>query len=86
MSFIVWLVFFGLHLLAHVPGLPRSLRAVQLGEDRARFSGGGGGAGRWIALAGALIGGAVLAIALIPHFGVWTAAGALRHHHDHGGG
>ena len=85
-SFIVWLVFFGLHVLAHAPGLPRSLRAVQLGEDRAPYSGGGGAAGRWIALAVALIGGAVLAVVLIPHFGVWTAAGALRHHHDHGGG
>jgi hypothetical protein len=85
-SFVAWLVVFGLHLLAHVPGLPRSLRAVQLGDEgRTLESGGGGSAGRWIALTGALVGGAVLAIVLIPHFGVWTAPGALRHHHHHGG-
>jgi hypothetical protein len=32
----------------------------------------GGGAGRAIAIAGALVGGAVLAIALLPDFGAWT--------------
>jgi hypothetical protein len=30
------------------------------------------------------VAGAVLAIVLLPHFGVWTAPGALHHHH-HGG-
>jgi hypothetical protein len=84
-SFIVWLVFFGLHLLAHVPGLPRSLRAVQLGDEGRALGSGGGAAGRWIALIGALVGGAVLAIVLIPHFSVWTAPGALPHHHHHHG-
>ncbi len=41
-----------------------------------------GGAGRWIALTGALVGGLVLAIVLIPDFAAWTAHGALHHHHD----
>jgi hypothetical protein len=35
-------------------------------------------------LAGAIVGGAVIALVLIPHFGGWTAPGAFVHHH-HGG-
>ena len=81
-SFIGWLMFFGLHLLAHVPGLPQSLRAVRLGDESRTLGGGGGAAGRWIVLAGALVAGAVLAIVLIPHYGAWTASGALHHHHE----
>ena len=83
-SFIVWLALFGLHLLAHVPGLPRTLRAVRIGPgDSSSLDGrgAGGGAGRWIALVGAVVGGAVLAVALIPHFSVWTAPGAFPHQH-----
>lgn len=85
-SFIVWVVFFGLHLLAHVPGLPRSLRAVALGEGEENELVAGldhGSGGRWIALIGALVGGVVLAVALIPHFSLWTAPGAFPHHHHH---
>ena len=61
-SFIGWLVLLGLHLLAHIPGLPRSLRAVRIAErdSAAEWPGAGGAAGRWIALAGTLVGGAVL--------------------------
>ncbi len=40
-----------------------------------------GTAGRWIALASAIVGGAVVAVILIPHFGIWTAPGAFPHHH-----
>jgi hypothetical protein len=83
-SFILWLVLLGLHLLAHVPGLPRSLRPVRIGEEESPLDGvGGGAAGRWLALAGAIIGGGVLAIVLIPHFSLWTAPGAFPHHHHH---
>lgn len=84
-SFIVWLALFGLHLLAHVPGLPRSLRAVRIGAAESPSLDGLGGGGRWIALAGALVGGVVLAVVLIPHFALWTAPGALPHHHHHHG-
>src|SRR5579875_2292908 len=122
-SFIVWLGLFGLHLLAHVPALPRSLRATRSGalglrrealagdatvawragdatvtrgtgdatatRERATLMAGGatllsdgaGAAGRWIVLLGALVAGLVVAIALIPHYGVWTAPGAFPHHH-----
>jgi hypothetical protein len=85
-SFIVWLVLMVLHLLAHVPGLPRSLRAVRLGPQDSSLDGwrDDGAAGRWIALVGAVIGGVVLAIVLIPHFSLWTAPGAFPHHHHHG--
>jgi hypothetical protein len=85
-SFFVWLALFGLHLLAHVPGLPHTLRAVQSGADDSGLEGlgGAGSAGRWIALAGALVGGVVLAVVLIPHFSVWTASGAFPHHHHDG--
>jgi hypothetical protein len=35
-------------------------------------------------LAGALVGGLVLAVVLIPDFSAWTAHGVfLHHHHDH---
>ena len=81
-TFIVWIVFTGLHVLGHLPGLPAQLRIGRPKNPLAEVS--PGGAGRWIALAGALVGGVVLAIALIPHFGAWTAAGSFPHHH-HGG-
>lgn len=78
-SFIVWLVFNGLHVLGHLQRLPVSLRAVGAGTDRAKRS--DGGAGRWITIAGAIVGGVVLAIVLIPHFAAWTAPGAFVHGH-----
>jgi hypothetical protein len=79
-SFIVWLAFTALHVLGHLPGIasswpgPGSAREG-LGEP------GGGAVGRWLAIAGALVGGLVLAIALLPHFSLWTAPGAIHHHH-----
>jgi hypothetical protein len=82
-SFIVWLVFMAIHILAHLPALGRSLRAVRIAEGSGLDvdAGHAGAAGRWIALAGAIVAGAVLAVMLIPHFGAWTAPGALPHHH-----
>jgi hypothetical protein len=79
-SFIVWLVFTALHVLGHLPGLPTALRAAS--GDRARIAGHDtGNAGRTIALVGALVGGVVLAIVLIPDFASWTASNSLFHHH-----
>lgn len=85
-SFILWLVLIGLHILAHLPALPQALRAVRVGANESPLDGvgGGGAAGRWLALVGTLILGAVLAIVLIPHFSLWTAPGAFPHHHHHG--
>ncbi len=85
-SFAIWLMFMGLHVLAHLPSLGRAVRAVRIGAEEAGLptqAARSGAAGRWIALVGAIVAGAVLAIVLIPHFGVWTAPGAFPHHGDH---
>jgi len=79
-SFIVWLAAVSLHVLGHLPHLRVSLRAVR----RAHPELPGvqtGAAGRWIAIAGALVGGLVLAVALIPDFALWTSHTSLLHHH-----
>lgn len=79
-SFIVWLVVTALHVLGHLPGLGRSLKAVSLAPPGIPSASGAGTAGRWIALAGAVVGGLVLALVLIPHFSPWTVPGAFPHH------
>jgi hypothetical protein len=81
-TFIAWLIFTGLHVLGHLPGLPAQLRIVRIKNPLADVS--PGGAGRWIALAGAIVGGLVVAIVLIPHFAAWTASGGFPHHHHDG--
>jgi hypothetical protein len=78
LSFIVWLVFTGLHVLGHLPGLGRSLRVARTNPDDRRTS--PGGAGRGLAVIGALVAGLVLAISLIPQYHVWTARAAVAHH------
>ena len=78
-SFIVWLLATGLHVLGHLPGLGGSLRRAS-DEDTTALGGGAGAAGRWIVLAGAVLAGVVLAVALLPHYSSWTAPGALPHH------
>jgi len=76
-SFVVWLLIMAVHVLGHLERLPHSLRAAHstawIPESPA------GGAGRWIVLSGALVGGLVLAIVLIPQFAPWTAHGAFLH-------
>ena len=87
LTFFLWLAFMALHVLAHLPELGHSLQAVRLDAEGSGSDNSGarsGSAARWIALSGALVGGAVLAIVLIPQFGIWTAPGAIPHHH-HGG-
>ena len=79
-SFIVWAVFMSLHVLGHLPALARALGFGPGGrEQRARAA--PGAAGRWIALTGALLGGLVLALVLIPDFSAWTSHGVFVHHH-----
>jgi hypothetical protein len=81
-SFFVWLAFMGLHVLSHLPSMGRTLMS---GIEHAKGSGiSAGAAGRWITIASGVVGGLVLAVVLISHFGVWTTAGALHGHH-HGG-
>jgi hypothetical protein len=79
-SFIVWLIFMGLHVLGHLAEMPVALGATRrpsgwLGE----ISDANGG--RWIALTGVCVLGLVLAVLLIPQFSAWTAPGAFPHHH-----
>ncbi|MGZ4179865.1 MAG: hypothetical protein ACXVUL_04150 [Solirubrobacteraceae bacterium] len=80
-SFIVWLVAMAPHVLGHLVELPPALR---LRRDAASPVATAGGAGRAIALASAIAGGAVLAIVLLPDFGAWTVAAGHFHHHHHG--
>jgi hypothetical protein len=82
-SFIVWLVFIGLHILGHLPRLPKAVAGDYV--PRMAVSGHIPGRGaRIITLAGALAAGLVLAVVLIPDFAAWTSAHALAHHHHHG--
>jgi hypothetical protein len=80
-SFIVWLVFTGLHVLGHLPRLGKSLRVAR--ENAQGPGPSPGSVGRVIVLAGALVGGLVLALVLIPDYHLWTAAGSFPHHHEH---
>lgn len=77
-SFIVWIALTALHVLGHLPGIPESLRAMTRMPQSSLSE--VGRAGRWIALASALVAGLVLAIVLIPDFGVWTHHPAFREH------
>jgi hypothetical protein len=77
-SFIVWLVAIAPHVLGHLVELPPALRLTRTAAPVST----GGGAGRAIALASAIVGGAVVAIVLLPDFSAWTAtAGHFHHHH-----
>jgi hypothetical protein len=76
-SFVLWLIVMAVHVLGHLPAMPEHLRAVPRSPKNGGFS--PGGAGRWIALIGPLVGGLVLALVLIPDFASWTAAGAFFH-------
>jgi hypothetical protein len=81
-SFFAWLAFTAFHVLGHLPEVGRLLRVPRSDDGDLRIAGGDGAGGRLIALVGAVVAGVVLAVVLIPDFGVWTAAGALHHHHD----
>lgn len=73
-------------LVSYIPGLRRSSRAQEVRQTLLDLRGTShldpqrelptepvaGGAGRSIALIGALVAGLILAIVLIPHYGVWT--------------
>lgn len=82
-TFFLWLIATGLHVLGHLIEMPGALSGDHLGGVRFGQSR-NGGAGRTLALAGAIVGGLVLAIALIPEFSTWTAHLGLLHDH-HGG-
>ncbi len=82
LTFIAWGVLFAAHFLGHLPGMAKSL--AKAGRPYGSYGALAGDTGRWIMLAGALAVGLVLAIALIPDFHSWTAAGTFPHHfHGH---
>ena len=78
-SFVIWLAVTAVHVLGHLVDLRRSLVPKHELSGLARSS--PGAAGRWLALAAALVAGLVLAIVLIPQFAAWTANAAFLHHH-----
>ena len=78
-SFFVWIAFTALHVLGHLPQMPRALRADY--GLAARLGGGvDGRGGRVLSLAGALVAGVVLAILVIPEFGAWLHTSNSIHH------
>jgi hypothetical protein len=79
-TFIVWVVFVSLHILGHLPAMARAL-GIGGRTETERLGGTPGAAGRWIALGGAMVGGLVLAVVLIPDFAAWTAHAVFVHHH-----
>jgi hypothetical protein len=81
-TFFIWLGVTGLHVLGHLVGLPRSMRAVR--ETRSGLPGLEPGAGgRMLAFWGAIAIGALIAVALLPDFGTWTSAHFHHFHHLH---
>jgi len=79
-SFAVWLVATGIHVLAYVSRVPR----LALADWRPARRGGalGGSRSRRAALAGALVAGAILAVATFQYAQPWTHWLATHHHHD----
>jgi hypothetical protein len=85
LSFIVWIAFTFLHVLAHLSDLPRAVRVRvritdELAEQTAPAARAGlatpaaGRAGRALSLAGVLLAGVVLAVVYLPQFSAWTHA------------
>lgn len=78
-SFFAWAAVTGLHVLGHLAELPASMRAVKRESEGDSPLVSHGGAGRWITIGGSVVGGLVLAIALLPYFGAWSHG--LHHVH-----
>jgi hypothetical protein len=77
-TFFAWLMAMGLHVLGHLAEMPKALRAESL-DGTALGGRQAGGAGRILVIVGAVVGGLVLAIALIPDFSSWTSYMSLFH-------
>jgi hypothetical protein len=77
-SFIVWVSFTALHVLAHLPTVARGLRVDYGGRSTgaARLAGRGG---RALSLIAALLAGAAIAVLVIPKFSPWISAQNLHH-------
>jgi hypothetical protein len=73
-SFVVWVGAFGAHTLAHLSPLPRALRSDLGGRDAVAGSG-----GRLLLVAGAVVIGAIAAVALLPQSAAWVNWLQLEH-------
>ena len=82
-SFFAWLAVTALHVLGHLPRMGDSLKAGASAPTALGSAAASGRAGRWIALAGAVVAGVLIGLVLIPHFSIWTAPGAFPHHGEH---
>jgi hypothetical protein len=73
-SFVVWVGAFGVHTLAHLGPLPRALRSDLGGRDEVAGS-------RWrlLLIAGAVVIGAIAAVALLPQGAAWVHWVQLEH-------
>ena len=84
-SFFVWLAFMTVHVLGHLPSMPRVLRADYARRRDDYFERPGhdvaGRSGRVLALSSALALGGVLAILVVPEFGPWLHGIVLFRHH-----
>ncbi|HVR05291.1 MAG TPA: hypothetical protein VMS02_04565 [Solirubrobacteraceae bacterium] len=80
LSFILWAAATGVHVLGHLPDL--SATFLMRRRDRYELNRlAAGGLGRSLALIGAIVAGAVLAVVLIPQFASWSHFASF--HHDH---
>ena len=79
MSFIVWIVFTGLHVLGHLPSCRARFEPAASRRGPGTTTAPARRAGALITLAGALVGGLVLALLVESQFGAW----AHFHHHLH---
>ena len=77
-SFIVWGVFFAIHLLGHLPGMARALH-IDVAGIRPAPTVRGGGMGRSLSLLGVLVLGVILAVIAIPDFAPWIHAQGFDH-------
>jgi hypothetical protein len=74
-SFVVWFGAMGVHVLAHVPRLPRLVRADYIARSSDSYP-------RQLTVAAALVAGLVVAIAALPAAHDWAHWAALHHHRD----
>jgi len=81
-SFAIWLVATGIHVLAHLPRLPRLASADWRRGRGDRSAIGGGSARRWL-LAGSIVAGTILAVATIQYAHPWVTWIATFQGHDH---
>lgn len=79
-SFFAWLAVTAVHVLGHLADLPKSLRAERRTGRPWNDYGSGSGA-RAITLAGALVGGLVLALLVEGQFSAWTSLHQNMHFH-----